>query len=498
MFIPTEITSDTSLSIKNLKDALGNNKFPVKLFPSFDLNVIENFLADDRKEDLLITIIRQCEELTAYNEIILMSGIPANRPYAQELNLTIAVSLGAALIFVVPNLTIALRKQLKIILNFCNCQHRPTILGFTFNDTITQHQELPIDISPPFLGTFKSNDTFDRIHFFLKTPKIQRITPAVFKYQLIERARKIYRKIILPEGAEPRTIAAANICSEYGIAECILLEEKNKIYNTCKNFNLKLHEQIQIIEPHNILEKYIIPLYELRHIKGLSIDGARQQLKDNVVLGTMMLYANEVDGLVSGAVHTTANTIRPAFQIIKARPEVKLVSSVFFMCLPHQIEVFGDCAINPDPNPEELADIAIQSAKSAVAFGINPKVAMLSYSTGDSGIGPSVEKIKMATHLVRELQPNLEIKGPIQYDAAVSEETEKIKSPQSKASGHATVLIMPNLDVGNIVYKAIQRNTGITCIGPILQGLYKPVNDLSRGCAISDIVFTIAVTAIQA
>jgi phosphate acetyltransferase len=240
-----------------------------------------------------------------------------------------------------------------------------------------------------------------------------------------------------------------------------------------------------------------MPLCEARKGKGLTLDAARKQLEDNTVLGTMMLHLGEVDGLVSGAVHTTADTIRPAFQIIKTAPEVKIVSSVFFMCLPEQVLVYGDCAINPNPTAEELADIAIQSARSAAVFGITPRVAMLSYSTGESGFGPDVERVKAATEIVKQLQPDLIIDGPLQYDAAVDKEVAALKAPDSPVAGKATVLIVPNLDVGNIAYKAVQRSTGIVCVGPMLQGLRKPVNDLSRGCSVKDIIFTIALTAVQ-
>ena len=284
---------------------------------------------------------------------------------------------------------------------------------------------------------------------------------------------------------------------ERGIARCVLLGKRQAILAACAKINLKLHEQIEIIEPQNIIDKYIEPLCEARRAKKLTPEAARKQLEDNVVLGTMMLHLGEVDGLVSGAIHTTANTIRPALQIIKTAPNVKLVSSIFFMCLPDQVLVYGDCAINPNPSAEELADIAIQSADSAAAFGITPRVAMLSYSTGASGFGPDVSKVKAATELAKLLRADLEIDGPLQYDAAIDKAVAALKAPDSKVAGRATVFIFPNLDVGNISYKTVQRSTGIVCIGPMLQGLRKPVNDLSRGCSVSDIIFTIAITAVQ-
>ena len=225
---------------------------------------------------------------------------------------------------------------------------------------------------------------------------------------------------------------------------------------------------------------------------------AEAQLEDNVVLGTMMLAADEVDGLVSGAVHTTANTARPALQLIKTAPGARLVSSVFFMCLPDQVVVYGDCAINSDPDAEALADIAIQSADSASLFGIEPRVAMLSYSTGDSGKGADVEKVREATRLVREQRPDILVDGPLQYDAAANRDVAKTKAPHSKVAGRATVFVFPDLNTGNTTYKAVQRSAGVISIGPMLQGLKKPVNDLSRGALVDDIVYTIAITALQA
>jgi len=243
---------------------------------------------------------------------------------------------------------------------------------------------------------------------------------------------------------------------------------------------------------------YVAPMVELRKHKGLSPTMAEQQLEDNVVLGTMMLYQDDVDGLVSGAVHTTANTIRPALQLIKTAPGAKLVSSVFFMLMPDQVLVYGDCAVNPDPNAEELADIAIQSADSAAAFGIAPRVAMISYSTGESGVGDEVVKVRTATQLVREKRPDIIVDGPLQYDAASVESVGKQKAPNSPVAGQATVFVFPDLNTGNTTYKAVQRAANVVSVGPMLQGLRKPVNDLSRGALVEDIVYTIALTAIQA
>ena len=325
-----------------------------------------------------------------------------------------------------------------------------------------------------------------------------RMSPAAFMYQLVARARKAGKRIVLPEGDEPRTIQAAIACQERGIARCVLLGRPEEVRRQAEMQGLGFPEQLDVVDPDEIRRQYIRPLVALRRHKGMTVPLAAQHLEDNVVLGTMMLAQDKVDGLVSGAVHTTANTIRPALQLIKTRPNVKLVSSVFFMCLPEQVLVYGDCAINTDPNAEELADIAIQSAESALAFGIEPRVAMISYSTGTSGEGKDVEKVREATGIARSLRPDLLIDGPLQYDAASVPEVASVKAPESRVAGRATVLVFPDLNTGNTTYKAVQRSAGVVSIGPMLQGLRKPVNDVSRGALIDDIIYTIALTAIQA
>lgn len=325
-----------------------------------------------------------------------------------------------------------------------------------------------------------------------------RMSPPAFRYQLTEFARKAGKTIVLPEGDEPRTIRAAAICAERGIAKCVLLGNPDEVKRVAKSQGVNLGDGIEILDPDVIRENYVPRLVELRKNKGMTDILAREQLVDNVVLGTMMLERNEVDGLVSGAVHTTANTIRPPLQLIKTAPGSSLVSSVFFMLMPEQVYIYGDCAINPDPNAQELAEIAIQSADTAIAFGIEPKVAMISYSTGNSGQGADVEKVKEATKIAQEKRPDLLIDGPLQYDAAVMPDVAKSKAPNSKVAGQATVFIFPDLNTGNTTYKAVQRSADLISIGPMLQGMRKPVNDLSRGALVDDIVYTIALTAIQA
>ncbi|HIQ42785.1 phosphate acetyltransferase [Pseudomonas sp. BMW13] len=330
------------------------------------------------------------------------------------------------------------------------------------------------------------------------TPRELRMSPPAFRYQLVQRAKAAAKRIVLPEGSEPRTVQAAAICQARGIARCVLLAKPEDVQAVARAQGIELPDGLEILDPDLIRGRYVEPMVELRKGKGLNAPMAEAQLEDTVVLGTMMLALDEVDGLVSGAIHTTANTIRPALQLIKTAPGYNLVSSVFFMLLPDQVLVYGDCAVNPDPNAEQLAEIALQSAASAQAFGIAPRVAMLSYSTGDSGSGEEVEKVRAATRLAREKRPELPLDGPLQYDAAAIDSVGRQKAPNSPVAGRATVFVFPDLNTGNTTYKAVQRSADCISVGPMLQGLRKPVNDLSRGALVDDIVYTIALTAIQA
>jgi phosphate acetyltransferase len=325
-----------------------------------------------------------------------------------------------------------------------------------------------------------------------------RLSPAAFCYRLTERARALNKRIVLPEGDEPRTVQAAAICAERGIARCVLLGDPHAIQHVAGAHGVLLPPSVEIVDPRTIREHYVAPLVELRKHKGLTRHQAAELLEDNVWLGTMMLARGEVDGLVSGAVHSTANTIRPALQIIKTSPGAKVVSSIFFMCLPEQVVVYGDCAVIPEPDAETLADIAIQSADSALRFGLPARVAMISYSTGESGSGEDVDKVRAATRRAHTLRPELALDGPLQYDAAAIPDVARTKAPDSPVAGKATVFVFPDLNTGNTTYKAVQRSAHVVSIGPMLQGLRRPVNDLSRGALVDDIVYTIALTAIQA
>ncbi|CAJ1957240.1 unnamed protein product [Cylindrotheca closterium] len=333
----------------------------------------------------------------------------------------------------------------------------------------------------------------------IKLVREPRLSPAAFMYMLANLARQKKRRIVLPEGTEPRIIRAAAICHERNIAQCVLIGDPTDIRRLADVQGITLPDDLEIVNPdHELRMNYVEPMVALRKHKGLTSPSAFAQLEDVTVLGTMMLAVGEVDGLVSGAVHSTANTVRPALQLIKTRSDSKLISSIFFMCLPNQVLIYGDCAINPDPNAEELADIALQSAASAESFGIEPRIAMLSYSTGSSGKGCDVEKVREATRIAQERRPDLLIDGPMQYDAACTAEVAMSKAPNSKVAGRATVLVFPDLNTGNTTYKAVQRTANVVAVGPMLQGLRRPVNDLSRGALVDDIVYTIALTAIQA
>jgi phosphate acetyltransferase len=322
----------------------------------------------------------------------------------------------------------------------------------------------------------------------------------MFQYQLVKSAKKYKKHIVLPEGDDDRILTAASRLIDQNIVDLTILGNADNIAAAVNRLGLNFDlSKIQIIDPatSELYDNYAQTLYELRKEKNVTIDMARDLMTDVSYFGTMMVYKGHADGMVSGAVHTTQHTIRPALQFIKTKPGVSVVSSVFFMCLPDRVSVFGDCAVNPNPTAEMLAEIAISSAETSVSFGIEPRVAMLSYSSGTSGQGEEVEKVRKATEIVKQRRPDLLIEGPIQYDAAVDPDVGRQKLPNSKVAGQASVLIFPDLNTGNNTYKAVQRETGALAIGPMLQGLNKPVNDLSRGCTVADIFNTVVITAIQ-
>ena len=327
-----------------------------------------------------------------------------------------------------------------------------------------------------------------------------RVTPLMFEHELIRRARSRRQHIVLPEGDEERILRAAEILRMRDVADLTLLGPEEEIRRKAAQLGLALGPEVRIVDPLTSPRRqdYADTYFTLRKHKGISPQMAFDTMADVSYFGTMMVHLGEADGMVSGAVHTTQHTIRPALEFVKTRPGCAIVSSVFFMCLADRVLVFGDCAVNPDPTSEQLADIAISSAETAQAFGIEPLIALLSYSTGESGKGAEVDKVRAAARIAREQRPDLKIEGPIQYDAAVDEGVAKTKLPGSEVAGHATVFIFPDLNTGNNTYKAVQRAANAVAVGPVLQGLNKPVNDLSRGCTVPDIVNTVAITAIQA
>jgi phosphate acetyltransferase len=321
----------------------------------------------------------------------------------------------------------------------------------------------------------------------------------MFEYKLIERAKADPRHIVLPEGEEERILRASEILLRRGVADLTLLGNPDEIKNKIGTLGIDL-DGIHIIDPltSDHRESFAQTYYALRKHKGISEEMAFDTVTDVSYFGTLMVHKDLADGMVSGAIHTTGETILPALQIIRTRPGFSIVSSVFLMCLADRVLVYGDCAVNPDPNAEQLAEIAISSAETTGIYGIEPRIAMCSYSTGESGQGAEVDKVRQATRIARELRPDLKIEGPIQYDAAVDAGVASTKMPDSEVAGKATVFIFPDLNTGNNLYKAVQRSANAVAIGPVLQGLKKPVNDLSRGCTIPDIVNTVAITAIQA
>jgi len=349
------------------------------------------------------------------------------------------------------------------------------------------------------LGLFESHVNIAELEARIEVVRSTRVTPLMFEYELIERAGADKQHIVLPEGDEERILRASEILLRRKVVDLTLLGEAKKIRQKISGLGLNL-EGVNCIDPlkSNQLERYAHIFFEMRKHKGISEEMARDTMTDVGYFGTMMVHTGAADGMVSGAIHTTGDTIRPALQIIRTRPGFSIVSGVFLMCLADRVLVYGDCAVNPDPNAEQLADIAISSADTAAIYGIEPRVAMCSYSTGLSGKGAEVDKVRNATRIAKERRPDLKIEGPIQYDAAVDAGVARTKLPESEVAGHATVFIFPDLNTGNNLYKAVQRSANAVAIGPILQGLNKPVNDLSRGCTIPDIVNTVAITAIQA
>ena len=464
-------------------------------------------LAFGNLDMFLEAIIEQCNSEAEKSDVIVIEGITCDErhPYFEGLNKPIAQMLGGKIVFIttgsldndffsfIINSFKSLKKQwLGCILHESSKLLSPNKIkeiekGLSMNQLSLLSR----------MSSTQKHDQYSWLTDFIKSPVKPHLSPIVFQHQLVEQAFAANKHIVLPEGKEPRTLCAAQQCVKKKIARITLLGKKNEILSVAKSQDITLDKDIQIIEPKDIYDRYVDLLVDLRRHKGMTYQLAKKALQDHVMLGTMMLYNGDVDGLVSGAVHSTADTVRPALQVIKKKSSVELVSSIFFMCLP-ELTIYADCAINPNPTMTELGDIAIQSANTAKTFGICPRIAMISYASGTSAQGEDIDKVREAVLYVKEKRPDLLIDGPLQYDAASVPNVAKKKVPNSPLGGQANVFIFPNLNTGNTTYKAVQRSAHIVSIGPVLQGLNKPVNDLSRGCSVKDIVYTIAVTAIQA
>ncbi len=493
-----------------------------------DQKRVESYIRNNQYEQILEDIIASIEQFDRNDtDLLIVEGLNNDRrnPFTTRLNLDIARTLSAGVIFAgnsgdnsasdvaeYLDLQTELYSQTHtwyagyILNHVSNVEHVKNIADECQTEAakalpsigiIPQNCELT---TPESVVQFiaQNMSTIELIEN-LKEERIAKMPPSIFRYSLLEKARKADKLIVLPEGEEPRTIQAAIICAEKGIARPLLLGNPSIIKKIAQERGLTLHERITIKEPTEALQaKYIDGFVSRRAHKGATIETAKEALKNSVTLGTMMLAEGDVDGLVSGAIHTTADTIRPALQLIGTDERSSIVSSIFFMLMRDQVHIYGDCAVNPSPTPEQLADIALQSAQSATQFGIDPKVAMISYSTGASGAGPAVEAVAQATEIAKSRAPHLAIDGPLQFDAACVPEVGRQKAPESPVAGYATVFIFPDLNTGNTTYKAVQRSANVVSIGPMLQGLAKPVNDLSRGALVDDIVYTIAITALQA
>jgi len=447
-----------------------------------------NFLSHLEKDDLIITPGDRPDIILS----TLGAIVSKNYPSPVGILLSGGLSLEPSIIRLLEGLD-----ELAIpIYSVTDDTYRTAMKASTITGTVRPHNERKIALA---LGMFENNINLSVLEEKIRLTPSTTQSPLMFEYSLFQQARRKRQHIVLPEGDDDRILQAAEILRLRDVVDLTILGNEDNLRAKAATLGLKL-EGVSFINPlkSKLHEKFAKCFFELRKHKGITMDNALDSMNDVSYFGTMMVYEKMADGMVSGAAHTTAHTIRPAFQFIGTAPDVLLVSSVFLMCMDTQVLVYGDCAVNPNPNSEQLAEIAISSARTARLFGIEPVVAMLSYSSGTSGIGADVELVRKAVEIVRQRQPNLKIDGPIQYDAAIDTTVAGKKMPDSTVAGKATVFIFPDLNTGNNTYKAVQRSSGAVAIGPVLQGLGKPVNDLSRGCLVADIVNTVAITAIQA
>ncbi|AFI06325.1 phosphate acetyltransferase [Helicobacter cetorum] len=466
-------------------------KLSLNIYSAIDKEKALELVSDSKEELLFESILKRYHELQATHDFVVCLGyVPKFFLNAiLDLNTTLAKHLNAPIVAIAESNT----QRLKAMHSSVVKKEAPFALGLLVG-------EMPK--KPSFLSASICKERCELeagvIQDLLQV-KSMITTPLAFQNALVLRAKEQVKKVVLPESEDERVLKATHHLNQLKAVKLVLLGNEESIFKQAKALNLNL-EGVEIIDPStsNYKDEFAKCLYELRKSKGLSVEEAQKLVLDKTYFATMLVHLGYADAMVSGAIHTTADTIRPALQIIKTKPNVSLVSSVFLMCLDTQVLVFGDCAINPNPSPKELAEIAMTSAQTAKQFGITPKVAMLSYSTGSSGKGEMVDKIKEATQLAKDSDTSLEIDGPLQFDASIDLSVAQQKMPHSKVAGQANVFIFPDLNAGNIGYKAVQRSAKAIAIGPVLQGLNKPINDLSRGCLVEDIINTVLISAIQA
>jgi phosphate acetyltransferase len=492
------IPEDKNLSAPTMKEIYEQLGAKVVCGEDQLTNQVDNFITGAMQVPQFLNHIKENVVIVtpADRGDIVISAIQANLSMNYPKVAGIVLTVGGKLDKPVQRLVDGLSSVIPII----------SVKSGTFETTArlgTIHSRITADNSKKVLLAI---DTFDKyvdvksLEEKLVTYHSELLTPHMFQYQITKKAKAFRKHIVLPEGDDDRILKAAARLLNQQIVDLTILGDAHQIAASIKRLGLNFENtRLKIVNPVEspLYNDYVQTLYELRKSKNVSLETARDLMTDVSYFGTMMVYKGHADGMVSGANHTTQHTIRPALQFVKTKPGISIVSSIFFMCLPDRVAVFGDCAVNPDPTAEELAEIAISSAESSRRFGIEPRIAMLSYSSGTSGEGAYVEKVRLATKIVKEKRPDLKIEGPIQYDAAVDPVVGKQKLPNSEVAGKANVFIFPDLNTGNNTYKAVQRETGALAIGPMLQGLNKPVNDLSRGCTIDDIFNTVIITAIQ-
>ncbi|MBQ7675608.1 MAG: phosphate acetyltransferase [Campylobacter sp.] len=468
---------------KNIKifEPIGDGEFSC-----FDEKSAFELLAKGEKSKFIKTIISKFDEMRKNGDFIIVNGFFDLKMFNKtNLNLELSKHLNLQILACFED-----EKEADFFKNLAKIANAQNSLNLIKENFVFDSGE-----------KFALSEITNESEFFdlLEAKMPNMVTPLRFENDLYAKAASNLKSVVLPESDDERILKAAHIINESKAVKIVLLGDENEINSKAKNLGLNL-DGIRIINPANneYSDEFANTLYELRKAKGMELEKAKALVKDRTYFGTMLVYSGICDAMVSGASTTTAETIRPALQTIKMKPGVSTVSGSFLMCMDSEVYLFADCAITPNPTAEQLAGIVVSSAATASAFGINPKIAMLSYSTGSSGSGEDVEFVINATNLAKELAPNLAIEGPIQFDAAVDKIVAAKKLPNSKVAGNANVFIFPNLNCGNICYKAVQRTSGAVAIGPILQGLKKPVNDLSRGCLVEDVVNTILISAIQA